>query len=97
MSVTWVFFRAETLADSWRLIGTMVGGLPSRLLSQEEVGTVVVITSFMLLAQLALRNADLERVFDRLPFVIKGPVLAFPILCLFAVPGDQRAFIYFQF
>jgi len=97
VSVTWVFFRAETLADSWRLIGTMVGGFPSRLLSQEEVGTVVLITSFMLLAQLALRNADLERVFDRLPLAIKGPVLAFPILCLFAVPGDQRAFIYFQF
>jgi hypothetical protein len=51
----------------------------------------------MLVCQLALRDADIEQVFSRLPAFLKGPILAFPILCLFAVPGDNRAFIYFQF
>ncbi|MCP5042399.1 MAG: MBOAT family protein, partial [bacterium] len=97
VTITWVFFRAETLSDSWRLVRTMVGDLPSRVLSEQQVALVVSVTAVMLLAQLVFRSSDLERLFDRLPVFVKGPVLALPILCLFAVPGDQRAFIYFQF
>ena len=55
------------------------------------------VVAMMLLAQLVLRDTDLERAFSKLPVLIKGPLLALPVLCLFAVPGDNRAFIYFQF
>ncbi|MCP5039707.1 MAG: MBOAT family protein, partial [bacterium] len=44
VTITWVFCRAETLADSWRLVRTMVGDLPSRVLSEEQVALVVSVT-----------------------------------------------------
>lgn len=97
VSVTWVFFRASTLSGAMRLLNTMFADLPSRLLETQQVTTVASVIGVMLVCQLALRDADIEQVFSRLPAFLKGPILAFPILCLFAVPGENRAFIYFQF
>ncbi len=97
VTFTWVFFRAETLTDAVNLAGTMLAHLPSKTLQGQQVTTVLCVIATMLIAQVLLRNTDLERVFARLPLLLKGPILAFPVLCLFAVPGDDRAFIYFQF
>ncbi len=98
VTITWVFFRAETLAGALELVGAMLwADLPSRNLGPQQVTTVLSVVGIMLFAQISLRNTDLEQAFARLPVLVKGPVLAFPILCLFAVPGDNRAFIYFQF
>jgi alginate O-acetyltransferase complex protein AlgI len=97
VTLTWVFFRAETFAQATTLLATMFANVPRSELSSGQVNTVLVVVGVMLIAQLSLRNTDLERVFSRLPVWVKGPLLAFPILCLFAVPGDNRAFIYFQF
>jgi alginate O-acetyltransferase complex protein AlgI len=97
VTFTWVFFRAETLAGAVNLAGTMLTHLPSRMLQTEQIVTVLGVVGTMLFAQTLLRNTDLELAFARLPVLLKGPILAFPILCLFAVPGDDRAFIYFQF
>ena len=97
MTLTWVFFRAETVAQATTLLATMFADVPRRALSSGQVNTVLIVVGVMLIAQLSLRNTDLERAFSRLPTLVKGPLLALPILCLFAVPGDNRAFIYFQF
>jgi alginate O-acetyltransferase complex protein AlgI len=97
VTLTWVFFRAETFAQATTLLATMFADVPRRELSSGQVNTVLVVVGVMLIAQLSLRNTDLERAFSRLPTLVKGPLLALPILCLFAVPGDNRAFIYFQF
>jgi alginate O-acetyltransferase complex protein AlgI len=97
VTLTWVFFRAETVAQATTLLATMFADVPRRELSSGQVNTVLVVVGVMLIAQLSLRNTDLERAFSRLPTLVKGPLLALPILCLFAVPGDNRAFIYFQF
>ena len=97
VTLSWVFFRAETLSGAMSLVSTMLGGLPSRQLAPEQITTVLSVVGVMLLFQHALRDTDLEQAFARLPALVKGPILAFPILCLFAVPGDNRAFIYFQF
>ena len=97
VTLTWVFFRAETVAQATTLLATMFADVPRRELSSGQVNTVLVVVGVMLIAQLFLRNTDLERAFSRLPTLVKGPLLALPILCLFAVPGDNRAFIYFQF
>jgi D-alanyl-lipoteichoic acid acyltransferase DltB (MBOAT superfamily) len=97
VTLTWVFFRAETVAQATTLLATMFADVPRRALSSGQVNTVLIVVGVMLIAQLSLRNTDLERAFSRLPTLVKGPLLALPILCLFAVPGDNRAFIYFQF
>jgi alginate O-acetyltransferase complex protein AlgI len=97
VTFTWVFFRSQTLTDAVNLASTMFANLPSHTLQSQQVTTVLCLVGTMLFAQTLLRNTDLEQAFARLPVLLKGPILAFPILCLFAVPGDDRAFIYFQF
>ncbi|MDP6979463.1 MAG: hypothetical protein QF570_12825, partial [Myxococcota bacterium] len=97
VTLTWVFFRAETLSDSQHLVGVMLGGGVSALLDAEQIGVVGGVMAVLLFAQALFRERDLEAWFESLPTVVKGPVLALPLIALFAVPGDQRAFIYFQF
>jgi len=97
VTVTWIFFRAESLSGALVLLQALFSDTQQRTLSSDQVTTVLSLTLAMFVAQLALRNTDLERAFTRLPIFIKGPILALPILILFAIPGDNRAFIYFQF
>jgi len=97
VTFTWVFFRAETLGDSARLVSAMTGSLANSLLDADQVALVCGVMGVLLVLQVLFRERDLEAAFDRLPFFAKGPALALPLLTLFAVPGDQRAFIYFQF
>jgi alginate O-acetyltransferase complex protein AlgI len=97
VAITWVFFRAQDLAHASELIATMASTAPGKLLEANQIITVCTVLVVTLFMHTALRNSELERVFDRLPTWLKGPVLALPILCLFLVPGDNRAFLYFQF
>lgn len=97
MSVTWVFFRAQGLDASLRLLHTMTHLEASQMLEPLQVATVASVLGVTLVFQALLRNADLEEQFARLPLWLRGPILALPILCLFLAPGDDRAFIYFQF
>jgi alginate O-acetyltransferase complex protein AlgI len=97
VTLTWVFFRASDLTGALHLVATMLGARASEMLAPGEVWTVMGILSLTLAAGVLLRDADLEENFARLPLWLKGPVLALPILVLFVIPGDDRAFIYFQF
>ena len=97
VTMTWVFFRADTLPQAVGMLVKMCTDVSRRALSPDQVTTVLAVVGVMLVAQLLLRDTDLERAFSKLPVLVKGPILALPILCLFAVPGDTRAFIYFQF
>ncbi|MDP6978926.1 MAG: MBOAT family O-acyltransferase [Myxococcota bacterium] len=92
-----VFFRAESLNDALHLLALMFAQAPGQLVGALERIEVFVVAGAMLATQIALRNRDLETVFMRFPIWLRVPVLAIPILSLLLVPGDQRAFIYFQF
>ncbi len=96
-TLTLVFFRAPGLPSALHLVGVMLQAAPSQLVGLLEQWEVLAIVSLTLVAQGLLRNSDLEQWFSRLPIWLRVPMLAIPILCLFVVPGDQRAFIYFQF
>lgn len=96
-SLTLVFFRTPELPDALGLVGVMLHAAPSRVVGMMERWEVLTIVVATLIAQNLMRNADLEARFSRLPGWLRVPVLAIAILCLFMVPGDQRAFIYFQF
>jgi alginate O-acetyltransferase complex protein AlgI len=95
--VTWVFFRAEGLDQAITLLQTMGHAVPSRLVSDLQIQLVLGVLAITLVTQMLLRDADLEALFSRIPFWLRGPILALPVLCLFFAPGDDRAFIYFQF
>ncbi len=97
VTFTWVFFRAETLGDSAQLVSAMLGSVAGQIVSPDQISQVCAVMLLLLAFQVFFRERDLEAAFDRLPAFVKGPVLALPLLTLFAIPGDQRAFIYFQF
>ncbi len=97
ITLTWVFFRAESIAGSIALLRVMLGGGASQILNWVELYETLAVVVITLLVQACLRDRDLELSFAKLPIVVRVVLLAVPILCLFAAPGDQRAFIYFQF
>jgi alginate O-acetyltransferase complex protein AlgI len=96
-TLTLVFFRSADLSDALHLLGAMLSSTPSQVVAVVEQWEVLTIVVATLIAQGLLRNSELEERFSRLPIWLRVPVLAIPILCLFVAPGDQRAFIYFQF
>jgi len=97
VTVTWVFFRAEGMSDVFDLLGAMFVGGTGSLVDGSQLASVTAIVACTLIAQLLLRNTDLERGATRLPRWLRGAVLAVMICSLILAPGDDRAFIYFQF
>ncbi len=96
--VTWVFFRAQGLEDAGILLEAMFGAVtPGRIVTVVQSRLVLGVMGVALVSQILLRDADLEALFTRIPFWLRGPILALPVLSLFFAPGDDRAFIYFQF
>ena len=97
VTLAWSFFRGETLDGSISLVRVMLGGGESRLLNWVQVSETLAVMAVTLLVQMRMRNRDLEASFEGLPLILRVVLLTVPILCIFAAPGDQRAFIYFQF
>ena len=101
VSLAWVPFRAETLADAWRLLETMLtGGAPGLVdpgVGRARMVLVALVTAAMLATQWALRERTLEEVARRMPWTLRAAVLAALIAAICTAPGEERAFIYFQF
>jgi len=97
ITLTWVFFRPDGLDACLLLLSRMFGTVPGAVLDTAQRGEILAIVGAMVAVHLTFRDVDLEERFSRLPAWVVVPILALPILCLFFVPGDQRAFIYFQF
>jgi alginate O-acetyltransferase complex protein AlgI len=94
--ISWVFFRAATLADSFRVIGQMFTGAP---------GTVLLNTWQFGLVAVALLLAVAEEKWEWFDRVSIGPAWAYAagltsmLLCLelFGVTDVSIPFVYFQF
>jgi D-alanyl-lipoteichoic acid acyltransferase DltB (MBOAT superfamily) len=96
--ITWVFFRAESFGKARHLLESMATVAASaHLVSRVEVVTVLCITATMLAAHWLLRHTSLEHTVDRLPWWLRALALALLMVSLALAPGDDRAFIYFQF
>ena len=94
----WVFFRAASLGDAGRLIRAMTVGAPDQFGVGAGNGiTVVSVMALLLAGQWWLRDSSLEAAWSRLPSWSRPMILAGLLLILAFVPGDDRAFIYFQF
>ena len=94
---TWVFFRAEDFAAALTLIGAMFSGATGNLVTAHQAATVLVLNTILFSTHWAMRNSSLEAVANRLDWRLKAALLAGMILALVLAPGDDRAFIYFQF
>ena len=96
--LTWVFFRASTFHDAARLIQAMTIGAPDSLvLGMWTVCVVLGVTGFLLVVHWWMRDSSLEDRWRALPWWGRSLLLASLLVSLSLVPGDDRAFIYFQF
>ena len=96
--ITWIFFRAADINIALHLLTTLFFGQNhTLLLSNFQITIVGVIVSSLLGYQWMMRNSCLEHLADRTPPMIRAVFLAILMICLLFTPGDQRAFIYFQF
>ncbi|MCC6930210.1 MAG: MBOAT family protein [Gemmatimonadaceae bacterium] len=96
--VTWVYFRAHSLADAWRISRAMLlGGSDQMLLTNQDRAIVVGITVLLLAAHWRMRASSIEDEWKGLPRWLRPVVLASMVLAICLASGDERAFIYFQF
>jgi D-alanyl-lipoteichoic acid acyltransferase DltB (MBOAT superfamily) len=107
--LTWVFFRAESFATALTLLWTMLasgfqattwsrfGHFQPGLLSSTEIFIVLALMAIVLLWHFLMRHTTLEDVVARLPWWFRALALALLLISLALAPGDDRAFIYFQF
>jgi D-alanyl-lipoteichoic acid acyltransferase DltB (MBOAT superfamily) len=98
VNVAWVFFRAETFEDAFVLLRAMLLGAPDELwLGMEKPLLVLFVTALLLAGQWGLRDGSIETLWRRMPWWLRSFALAGMVLSIVLVPGDNRAFIYFQF
>ena len=97
--VTWVFFRADNFTEAFSLVSTMFGGGPSVTATIEkfEIQRSIALTGCIVIAHWLLRDRSLEDCAARIPVWLLSFCLAMMIVAILMMPGEDRAFIYFQF
>lgn len=102
--VTWVVFRSHDLNQAWNLSIAMLGfgdSYNERLhhVTINYIGAMIALLSMLtlILFQCLTRNVTLEHVIKTTPWWIVAPTLALMIVAITTIPGNDRAFIYFQF
>lgn len=96
--VTWVFFRANNWSEAFLMIQAMLGGRQDNLvLAGGEIGWVLIVLILMLTIHWMLKDSSLEEAFSRVPVWVQPVLLVVLMLAIVLMPGDNRAFIYFQF
>ena len=75
----------------------MAGGRSGNMVSQAEILTVLGINAALVLTHFALRKSSVEEIAEKIPWGLRAAIITGLLLCLALTPGDDRAFIYFQF
>ena len=96
--IAWVFFRAEDVESGVHLLSMMLTGEElESILVENQIGIVLIVTGIILVGQWLLRDTSLKQIMERLPWWLRAVVLAVSLISLALTPGDDRAFLYFQF
>lgn len=94
----WIFFRASTLDRSMALVSSF---LPqsSRELYVSEMDALITVTvvGLIVLAHALMRNTTVEEAASKCPRAMRIAVLGLMLFAIALSPGEDRAFIYFQF
>lgn len=98
--LAWVFFRAKTMDSSLSIalaLGGMTNAAAERLVDSESILIVLITMAAMLALQASARNMTLESLAEKSPGWLRAVLLALMMVCIATMPGEDRAFIYFQF
>lgn len=96
--LSWVFFRAQSFSDAFTLLSAMTtGGTIPSVVSASRVGVVAFVTGLLFLSHWLMRDSSLESAWQQLPTWMRASVIAALLFLITISPGDNRAFIYFQF
>jgi len=97
--VSWVFFRAPDFHSAYAILGEMfrLSGRPLAVLSAGEATVVLAGVAIMVFGQWVMRDSSIERLVERMPWWARSVSLALIVAVIVLTPGEDRAFIYFQF
>ena len=96
--LTWVLFRAESPASAVHLFSVMLS-FPSgeSLISATDIVQVALVTGALLALHGIMRDRDFEHTARGLHWALTGLILATMLIAILLSPGEERAFIYFEF
>jgi len=96
--LTWVLFRADSPESAAQLLGVMMlFNSGNSLLAGAEILQVGLVVAGLLCAHWFMRNRDFEKTVNKISWPISSIILAIMILAIVLSPGEERAFIYFEF
>jgi alginate O-acetyltransferase complex protein AlgI len=95
VTLTWVLFRAEDLPQAGRFYTDLL--TPSSA-SLNTAGVLALVAMAGLVAwHAAIRKIEIESLYARLAWPARGLLLGLLLAAVLLSPGENRAFIYFQF
>ena len=80
-----------------KVVAKVPAHLPTNLLNPRQQQHVLLIIGALLVGHWLLRDMGLERAWQRAPTAIRLLLIALMFVAILIAPGDDRAFIYFQF
>lgn len=95
--LTYVFFRAHSFSDAFLLLGQMVSGTGIEMLTVQEYRTAIIMAVSVFGFHFFMRDRSLKTIVFKTPPVLLAGCMAVMLILLVLTPGDDRAFIYFQF
>jgi D-alanyl-lipoteichoic acid acyltransferase DltB (MBOAT superfamily) len=97
LCLTWVFFRSTDFSAAASLLNAMFARQEGTLLSGQEIRQALVVMVPLLGIQRYLRGSHIRAALVRWPWPLRSLALVVLLIALCLSPGDDRAFIYFQF
>jgi alginate O-acetyltransferase complex protein AlgI len=99
INVTWVFFRAGTFTQAWKMLGAMFGISHDAqpLLTTLAILKVCVIIPLMVIAHWLMRKSSVLQLAQKIPWWFLAMVWALMLLALALSQESSSSFIYFQF
>lgn len=99
INVTWVFFRATTFEQAWRMLASMFGmadGAKPHLetLAMLKVGIIITV---MVFSHWRMRNSSVLELAHKKPWWLVAIVWALMLVALALTQESSSSFIYFQF
>lgn len=96
--LTWVLFRADSPEAAAALLGAMMFLADgTAVLGNGEMLQVGIVTAGLLAVHWFMRNRDFETTARSLSWPAAAIILSVMILAIVLSPGEERAFIYFEF
>jgi D-alanyl-lipoteichoic acid acyltransferase DltB (MBOAT superfamily) len=97
VSITWVFFRAESFKTAGLIIHAMFGGSAWTSSVSNRMYASVTGMLALLFIHWKLRESSLEHVFSKMSDRTISIVVALALIAIVIVKENSRGFIYFQF